>query len=581
MVGGVGRGQPAGERVDVGDRREVRRQHVQLGARPRRRRYSSRYQRRRAGVSVEVATTTVAPPRSSRRTSSAAIDPGLAPVTSAVSPLQVGLLCERRAQAGGKLARRRLPRASRGDRAGDLRRARRRPRCGRRLRPRRRGAGPWRRVPPAPLAFVRNLGERLGELLLAVVGGAAASDTAPVSRARGRRRGARCGAARRGRARRATRVVGGDEIHRALAQHDAKRTWRRWSKRGAISCARSRPSSASRTASRAASPSSLAPRRAAFVLMRLPESGEQRAAPVRERLLDPAGTRGEEAVGGAAAAGTAPVSGRPSASPVSSAARSTSGAALLGRGAGSRRGARAGPAGGRAIARLERQERQRVIGQPRSEVPGGCEARRGVGAGQARAPERAREARGDRVAQVGARKAVVGRLLAHRRHDLAERLARGRLRARQSELAAEVDQHLVAPRRRALKEVVERLVVVELVRAHTGLDGEHEPQRGAGVDRAVGDGTARLARRVDLDGGVRRRGTWHRRIRRSLWPAAPLAASWLGERHRRRARPLARAAPLRGRPPASSTAARSSSACSSAGGGPARSSDSSVVRIGR
>ena len=53
-------------------------------------RYRSRYKRRRAGVSVDVATTTVAPPRSSRRTSSAAIEPGLAPVTSAVSPRRSG-----------------------------------------------------------------------------------------------------------------------------------------------------------------------------------------------------------------------------------------------------------------------------------------------------------------------------------------------------------------------------------------------------------------------------------------------------------------------------------------------------------
>ena len=69
--------------------------------------------------------------------------------------------------------------------------------------------------------------------------------------------------------------------------------------------------------------------------------------------------------------------------------------------------------------------------------------------------------------------------------------------AGEPELAAEVDQHLVAPRRHALEELVERLRRVELVEPHPRLQREHERERvrrHRRAGRAYPDGTARCER---------------------------------------------------------------------------------------
>ena len=126
-----------------------------------------------------------------------------------------------------------------------------------------------------------------------------------------------------------------------------------------------------------------------------------------------------------------------------------------------------------------------MVGEAGSQAPRAGEMRRRVGAREAGAAERPRQPGRDAVAQVRTGEAVVRALLAQRADELADRLLRDALAARQPELAREVEQHLVAARRRALEELVERLVVVELLGPHARLGGEHEAQRGAGVERPV------------------------------------------------------------------------------------------------
>ena len=151
----------------------------------------------------------------------------------------------------------------------------------------------------------------------------------------------------------------------------------------------------------------------------------------------------------------------------------------------------------RAGARVERDAREHVLGQAR---------RRGRADGVAR-DARARQARGQRLAQVRAREAVGRALLAQRLGELADRLALHALGAGEPELAAEVDQHLVATRRHALEELVERLGRVELVEPHARLQRQHEFQRIPGIDgpiaRILDDG--RASGRV-RPGGHRHRG---------------------------------------------------------------------------
>ncbi len=111
-------------------------------------------------------------------------------------------------------------------------------------------------------------------------------------------------------------------------------------------------------------------------------------------------------------------------------------------------------------------------------------ARRAVASARA-TPARV-EARRERLAQVRAREAVRRALLAQRLHELADRLPLHALGPGEPELAPEVDQHLVAPRGHALEELVERLRRVELVEPHPRLQREHELERVAGIDRAIG-----------------------------------------------------------------------------------------------
>ena len=92
-----------------------------------------------------------------------------------------------------------------------------------------------------------------------------------------------------------------------------------------------------------------------------------------------------------------------------------------------------------------------------------------------------------RVAQVGTGEAVPG----HPGPQLADQVVDGQvlepLRPGQAELPAEVDEHLVAARRRPTEQLVHRLVAADLVGPDAGLDGQHHPERAPGVDLAVLD----------------------------------------------------------------------------------------------
>jgi hypothetical protein len=94
---------------------------------------------------------------------------------------------------------------------------------------------------------------------------------------------------------------------------------------------------------------------------------------------------------------------------------------------------------------------------------------------------------GDRVAQVGPGEPVARRP----GHDLAgqpsQRPVEDAVGAGQLELPPEVDQHLVAPRRHALEQLVQRLVVAQLVEPHPSLHGQHHPQRRPGSHRPILD----------------------------------------------------------------------------------------------
>ena len=612
------RGEPRGERVDVGERREVRRQDVQLGARPGRR-------------AVQLAVP--APPR--RRVRRGRDDDGRAPGQQPADELggdrpgaragderglaaQVGLARERVAQARRRARARRRPRAPRGCRAGA-------PAAGSvpatiRPSPRDAGdrayAGGWlrrergrlgRRAERAAsdrvaaelgVAAARDLCERSGQRVVAVRGGAPGevAGGAGEDRVAGVRGDAaqlvvveRAAQARRGRRRRGpsarspttTRSARGGDGRSAgrppaRARARARRPARRAARRRRRSDRVGGVVAACRRA--AAAPSALAPRGSAPARGRRAARGRRSASACSTR----AGTASGEAACGCEVAGAAGVSGRPSASPASSAARSTSAAPSSGEPAGLAARRPSGPPRADGPSRVSSASSASAWSvSPGPSVPCRCEPGGGVGARQARAPERAREARRDGVAQVRAREAVVRRLLADRRDDLAERLARRRLAARQPELAAEVDEHLVAPRRRALEEVVERLVVVELVgRAPAPARRARAAARRRRRSRGRRRPPPAALRRVDgVDGAGPAAGTPRRRARRALGVSAAALAP-----RRRGSRRAARRAPAAGRrpsPPAagSSTASRSSSACSSAGAGPARSSDSSVVRM--
>ena len=73
------------------------------------------------------------------------------------------------------------------------------------------------------------------------------------------------------------------------------------------------------------------------------------------------------------------------------------------------------------------------------------------------------------------------------RLKLADRLALHALGPGEPEFPPEVDQHLVAPRRHALEELVERLAGLELIEPHARLQREHEQESIAGIDHTVRD----------------------------------------------------------------------------------------------
>ena len=128
---------------------------------------------------------------------------------------------------------------------------------------------------------------------------------------------------------------------------------------------------------------------------------------------------------------------------------------------------------GRSGPRVQRDAREDMVGQPGRQPE--------VAARHARAGQ----ARGERVLQVRPGEAIRRALLAQALDELADRLPLHALRAGEPELAPEVDQHLVAPRRHALEELVDRLRRVELVEPHPRLQGEHELERVARVDGTI------------------------------------------------------------------------------------------------
>src|SRR5690606_28239537 len=116
--------------------------------------------------------------------------------------------------------------------------------------------------------------------------------------------------------------------------------------------------------------------------------------------------------------------------------------------------------GGWPGAGLQREQRENLVGKPGTQPPAPLEVARRGAARQPWSAGRAGAAGIDGGAQVRAGIAVAGSLAAQLLGELADGPVLGAVGARERELAAHVDQDLVAARRCALEQLVERLAGV-------------------------------------------------------------------------------------------------------------------------